>query len=223
MKKNHNTAIPPPSPPTRHSNLLPQTVGNLKISGQKIVTMVRVLMEGVILMVPLMLTLLQEIYNQVQIKIHEFFCPNDICQRNSQTDLLGTCYPVTSYRNQTSRWRKTYWGSYRRGFAIFDFHSSWYILCGSKKSTFICKILVNLFSFPKMHSLHGTFMHGLHLLLSTVDPVVFYSNANWVCFSRTHRYIWFCVFLGDIDNLMLWSSKHQHVFSQSNVEDKFMR
>ncbi|GJV55718.1 uncharacterized mitochondrial protein-like protein [Tanacetum coccineum] len=68
--------------------------------------------------------------------------------------------------------------------------------------------------------LQGTLFHGLHLLPSSVERLISYSDADWVGCPDTHRSTsGYCVFLGD--NLVSWSAKRQHVVSRSSAEAEY--
>lgn len=60
---------------------------------------------------------------------------------------------------------------------------------------------------------------GLYIRLSYVDCFVSFSNADQVGYPHTRKSTFeFCVYLGD--NLLLWSSKCQHVGSLSSAKDE---
>ncbi|GJW21098.1 ribonuclease H-like domain-containing protein [Tanacetum coccineum] len=66
----------------------------------------------------------------------------------------------------------------------------------------------------------GTVDFGLQLYLSTTTSLVGYTDADWAGFPSTRRSTsGYCVFFGD--NLLSWSSKHQHTLSRSSGKAKY--
>nr|GEX81992.1 ribonuclease H-like domain-containing protein [Tanacetum cinerariifolium] len=65
-----------------------------------------------------------------------------------------------------------------------------------------------------------TLDHGLQLYSSSTTSLFSYSNADWACCPTTKRSTSdYCVFLDN--NLLSWSSKHQHTLSRSSAEEKY--
>ncbi|GKE55949.1 ribonuclease H-like domain-containing protein, partial [Tanacetum coccineum] len=66
----------------------------------------------------------------------------------------------------------------------------------------------------------GTLDQGLQLYCSHTSQLIAYSDADWAgCPSTRRSTSGYCVFLGD--NLITWSSKHQHVISRSSTKAKY--
>nr|GEY23870.1 ribonuclease H-like domain-containing protein [Tanacetum cinerariifolium] len=66
----------------------------------------------------------------------------------------------------------------------------------------------------------GTLDYGLQLYASSSSSLVAYSDADWAGCPATRRSTSsYCVFL--VDNLLSWSAKCQHTFSQSNAEAEY--
>nr|GEZ27776.1 hypothetical protein [Tanacetum cinerariifolium] len=66
----------------------------------------------------------------------------------------------------------------------------------------------------------GTLDHGLQLYRSPTTQLIAYSDADWAGCPSTRRSTYgYCVFLGD--NLIMWSSKRQHVISRSNAKSEY--
>nr|GFA69485.1 hypothetical protein [Tanacetum cinerariifolium] len=71
-----------------------------------------------------------------------------------------------------------------------------------------------------LHYVCGTLDHGLQLYWSPTTQLIAYSDADWAgCPSTRRSTSGYCVFLGD--NLIMWSSKRQHVISRSNAEAEY--
>ncbi|XP_021764861.1 uncharacterized protein LOC110729434 [Chenopodium quinoa] len=68
--------------------------------------------------------------------------------------------------------------------------------------------------------LQGTIDHGLHLYSSATTRLITYTDADWTGYQDTRRSTFgYCCFLGD--NLISWSSKHQHTLSKSSAEAEY--
>jgi hypothetical protein len=66
----------------------------------------------------------------------------------------------------------------------------------------------------------GTLQFGLSFSRRQSHELVVYSDADWVGCPDTRRSTsMYCVFLGD--NLISWSSKHQHTVSRSSAEAEY--
>ena len=72
-----------------------------------------------------------------------------------------------------------------------------------------------------MRYLQGTNDHNLFIRPFHINRLVSYTDADWVGCPTTRRSTsGFCVYLGD--NLVSWSSKHQHAVSRSSVDAEYM-
>ncbi|GKD00296.1 ribonuclease H-like domain-containing protein, partial [Tanacetum coccineum] len=61
---------------------------------------------------------------------------------------------------------------------------------------------------------------GLQLYQSSISQLISYIDADWAgCPATRCSTSGYCVFLGD--NLLSWSSKHQHTLSRSSAEAEY--